>query len=279
MRRTLRFLPLIAALLCLTIPALAAPPVQRPSKQYTIEQFMETVSISGASFTADEKQLLFLQQDRHLQRGRRTSAGGVAVPMTGSSVESTFVVSAFLDARFLYTHDQGGNENNHLYVKTPGKDRTDARPEAQGDLPLDARRDGLHAQTNERDERYFDLYLYDAKTYARKLVYQDDTGYDLGAISTTAVAGLRRRRPPPTATCPVERRDPGDGSLSKHEGVATYAPETFDPRSGSITDQRRRGVHPPPTLGARERKDRGRREGRLGRRTFFSQNGSTASPA
>ena len=59
MRQTLRLLPALAALLGLAIPAFAAPPVQRPSKQYTIEQFMATVSISGASFSADEKQLLF----------------------------------------------------------------------------------------------------------------------------------------------------------------------------------------------------------------------------
>ena len=39
--------------LVLAAPVLAAPP-GRPSKQYTIEQFLETVSISGASFSAAE---------------------------------------------------------------------------------------------------------------------------------------------------------------------------------------------------------------------------------
>jgi hypothetical protein len=31
----------------------------RPSKQYTIEQFLDTTSMSGASFSADESRILF----------------------------------------------------------------------------------------------------------------------------------------------------------------------------------------------------------------------------
>jgi hypothetical protein len=53
-----RRLGLAALALVLASPALAAPP-GRPSRQYTIEQFLATTAISGASFSADEKKILF----------------------------------------------------------------------------------------------------------------------------------------------------------------------------------------------------------------------------
>ena len=37
--------------------------------------------------------------------------------------------------------------------------------------------------SNERDQRFFDLYRYDAKTYDRVLFYQNDLGYLPVAIS------------------------------------------------------------------------------------------------
>ena len=47
-----------AALLVLCA-ATASAQTTRPSKQYTIDQFLNTTSISGASFSADESRILF----------------------------------------------------------------------------------------------------------------------------------------------------------------------------------------------------------------------------
>ena len=67
----------------------------RPSKQYTIEQFMNTTSVSGASFSADEiAHPVLVEQDRHLQRllgARRAAATPTAV--TTSTTDSTYAVS------------------------------------------------------------------------------------------------------------------------------------------------------------------------------------------
>ena len=40
-------------------PAAAAPAVARPTQQYSIEDFVDTVSVAGASFSADESRILF----------------------------------------------------------------------------------------------------------------------------------------------------------------------------------------------------------------------------
>ncbi len=37
--------------------------------------------------------------------------------------------------------------------------------------------------TNERDPKFFDLYSYDSSNYQRTLVYQNNEGYDIGALS------------------------------------------------------------------------------------------------
>ncbi|NJS42140.1 S9 family peptidase, partial [Candidatus Gracilibacteria bacterium] len=42
---------------------------------------------------------------------------------------------------------------------------------------------GFYVMTNERDNKFFDLYEYDAKSYDRTLIYKDETGYQIGAIS------------------------------------------------------------------------------------------------
>ena len=43
----------VLAAAILAAPGLLAAPGNRPSKSYTIEQFMKTVGVSGAPFTAD----------------------------------------------------------------------------------------------------------------------------------------------------------------------------------------------------------------------------------
>jgi hypothetical protein len=50
---------LAAASAALAIPVFAADPPKRPSKKYTIEQFLATTAIMGASFLSDGARLLF----------------------------------------------------------------------------------------------------------------------------------------------------------------------------------------------------------------------------
>jgi hypothetical protein len=54
------FLLVPAVVLVMAVPSrVHAQAGKRPSKQYTIEQFMATTSVTGASFSADEKRLLY----------------------------------------------------------------------------------------------------------------------------------------------------------------------------------------------------------------------------
>src|SRR5688572_7450131 len=182
------------ALIVLAIaPVLAAPAAAdtkpaRPSKQYTIEQFMATTSVRDASFSADETRVLFSSNQTGIFNVYSAPvAGGPAAPVTQSTVDSTYAVSYFPhDDRLLYTRDQGGNELNHLYVRGADgveKDLTPGEKLKAAFYGWSTAGDAFFVRTNERDPKHFDVYRYDAKTYDRTMIYKDETGYTLGAIS------------------------------------------------------------------------------------------------
>ena len=179
----------LAAAVGWSLPVLAAPApaAHRAPRSYTIEQFMSTTAVTGASFSADESRILFSSNATGVYNVYSMPvAGGPPTPMT-SSKDTTTAVSYFRgDDRILFTRDQGGNELNHLYVREKDGTERDLTPGArlkaafQGWTPAG---DAFYVATNERDPRFFDLYRYDATTCDRTLVFKDEVGYELGAIS------------------------------------------------------------------------------------------------
>ena len=163
----------------------SAPP---PVKEYTIEQFMNTVRIGGSSFSADEKSILFHSNKSGIYNVYSVPVtGGTASQLTNSTKESTFAVSYFPnDARVLYTYDRGGNENSHIYLRELDGKEHDLTP---GDkvkanfIDWSHDRKSFFFSTNERDPRFFDIYEMPIDTFKPSLIYKDETGYDIGAIS------------------------------------------------------------------------------------------------
>ena len=189
---------------------------------------MATTSVSGASFSADEKRILFSSNETGIFNVYSVPvAGGPATPRHAAPPRTPRSRSRTSrnDDRVLFTRDQGGNELNHLYVRERGRagEGPDAGREAEGQLPgLDARRATRSTcMTNERDARFFDLYRYDAKTYARTLVYKDETGYQLRRDLRTTGAGSPSRKPNSTSDSDIYLWDAATKEmkhLSPHEG-------------------------------------------------------------
>ena len=124
------------------------------------------------------------------------------------------------DDRILLTRDQGGNELNHLYVRTPAGEERDLTP---GDklkaqfARLDADGAAFYVSTNERDPKFFDIYRYDAKSYARTLLFENKDGYFPSEVSDDGKwVSLRRsiRRTTATCSCGMRRRSKTDGCPS-----------------------------------------------------------------
>lgn len=223
-----------ATLLSVSGLAQGAKPGSRAAKQYTIEQFMATTSIGGGSLSPDEKLLLVTSDASGVPNVYTIPvAGGPPKPVT-QSLETTSAVSFFpKDERILYTRDQGGNENNHLFVRElDGKDR-DLTPGQK----LKAQFGGwshddqyFYVQTNERDPRYFDLYRYDVTGYARTLLYKNEGGYFLSQMSDDGrwltLSKLNSNVDSDVFVCDLSAKE--SKRVSVHTGAANYSPAGFD---------------------------------------------------
>lgn len=222
-------------------PAPVAKPAQKAQKQpkrYTIEQFMATTSVNGASFSRDEKQVLFNSNASGIFNAYVLPVGGgTPRALTSSTTDSTYAVGFFYnDDRILFTRDQGGNEQNHLYVRELDGAERDLTPGAKLKATFAGwQPDGkaFYVSTNERDPKYFDLYRYDATTYARTLVYRNETGRTVSAISRDG-RYLALDKPNTTADSDVYLYDVQTREtkhISRHQGTASYSAEDFDPDS------------------------------------------------
>ena len=168
--------------------AVAQQKKTQPVKEYTIEQFMNTVRIGGSSFSSDEKSILFHTNKTGIFNVYSVPvSGGAAAQLTNSAKESTFAVSYFpKDTRFLYTYDRGGNENSHLYLRELDGSERDLTP---GDkvkanfIGWSHDRKTFFYSTNERDARFFDVFEMPIDTFKPTLIYKDEQGLDVSAMS------------------------------------------------------------------------------------------------
>lgn len=239
-----RIISLFTFTLVLTATVLAGAPEQkkRPLKRYTIEQFLETTTVNGASFSPDENEILFSSNAVGGIFNAYTVpvAGGVHKSMTRSKTETTYAVSYFpKDRRILYTRDQGGDENNHLYVRQLDGTERDLTPgnglkaSFAGWSADDA---SFYVLSNERDPKSFDLYKYDAKNYGRSMFFRNETGFDVSEVSNDE-RWIALERSNTTTDSDLFLYDTTSKKLqqiSKHEGVAAYTPSDFDPSSKNL---------------------------------------------
>jgi len=231
-------------------PAAASPPaapastvaeVARPAKHYTIEDFIDTVAIAGASFSPDESRILFSSNKTGVWNAYTISAaGGDWTPITQSTTDNNNAVAWFpADDRKLITRDQGGDELNHLYViELDGseKDLTPGEKLKAQFAGFNHEGNAFYVITNERDPKFFDLYRYDAKTYARERLYENNEGYEIGPLSRDErwLALGKSRTTNDNDLYLFDRREKKLTHLSKHEGDASFSPQDFAPDGRSL---------------------------------------------
>jgi dipeptidyl aminopeptidase/acylaminoacyl peptidase len=216
-------------------PAQQPAPEQRPKKQYTIEQFMNNESVSGASFSADESRILFSSNRTGIYNAYTVPvAGGEPTPLTKSTTDTVQAVSFFPhDDRILITRDQGGNELNHLYAIGPDGAEKDVTPGTKlkadfGGWTPDG--SAFYVVTNERDPRFFDLYRYDAKTCARRMFFRNTVGYQPAAVSNDGrwVALVKSNTTNDSDIFLWSVVAQKMQHISGHKGQASYQPAAFD---------------------------------------------------
>jgi dipeptidyl aminopeptidase/acylaminoacyl peptidase len=243
-----------AALLASTITtlALAVPahaqttPVRADASRYTARQFYETTSFGMAApsefaFSRDGRSLLISSDASGVINAYALPlAGGAPVPLTRSTTTANLPLAYFPgDDRMLYTADQGGNELNHLYVRAADGSVRDITPGER----LKANFHGFSADgrtffvsTNERNPQMFDLYAYDAQSFERRLIFQNE-GYLIGDIARDGrhVALIKAHS---SANSDVYLAEIGSSAaprlITEHQGNVAYEVYGFTPDSRSL---------------------------------------------
>ncbi len=181
-------LGLLAALV-LTGPAAAQAAKPAPQvPRYTIQQFLATTLYSGGSFSPDGSKLLVsTDQTGTVNAFAIPVDGGAPVQLTRSKVSAIRAIGYFpRDERFLYASDQGGDENDHLYVQSPDGSVRDLTPgdKLKANFAGWSRDDrSFFLSTNERDPSAFDLYEMTLDGYERTLLFKNEGGFIPGPIS------------------------------------------------------------------------------------------------
>lgn len=209
---------------------------RRTVPQYTIDQFMNTSAMFGASFAPDERTVLVTSDRSGVFNVWEVPAqGGAPRQVTTSTTDGIFAVGFVPgERRFIYSQDRGGNENDHLYLQatdgtvrdlTPG----DSLKAAFYDWSADDK--AFFFGTNARDRRYFDVFQMPVATLSPRELFRDTVGYTLGAVSGDG-RWLALTRELTTQNNEMYLRDNRNGEIrhiSPHTGDVQHAPQAFSP--------------------------------------------------
>ncbi len=213
----------------------------REVPKYTIEQFMNTVSIGGSSFSPDEQAILFSSNESGIYNACTLPVtGGEPTQITNSTDDAIFALSFFPeDKRILYSSDKGGNEITHIYLRKEDGTVQDLTPEEKAKSvfygwSFDEK--SFFFGSNKRDARFMDLYEMEIETLTPQMVFQNDKGYELGAISRDK-RYFAFVKPITTSNSDMflyDTQTQETKHLSPHQGDVNYNPQTFSPDSKSL---------------------------------------------
>jgi len=228
-------------LICVVLFCFCQKGEDREVKQYTIEQFMNTVEIFGSSFSADEQKILISSNQTGIFNAFTIPvAGGEPTQITQSTDDAVFARSFFpKDDRILYLSDQAGNEIYHIYLREEDGTVKDLTPFDKArsvfyEWSFDER--SFFFGSNKRDQRFMDVYEMDIETFSPEMIYQNDPGYQLGAISRDKkyICFLKVITEHNTDIYLLDTETAELKHLTPHEGDVYYAPQTFSVDSKSL---------------------------------------------
>lgn len=160
----------------------------REVPRHSAAAFFETTAYSGISFNRAGSHVVVNHDKTGVYNAYTMPiTGGEPVALTESTDNAVFGLGYFADdKRLLYISDKGGNELFHVFVREADgsvKDLTPGDEVRASFMGFNRKRDAFYVQTNERDAKAMDLYRYDADSYERTMVFQNDNSLSIGDIS------------------------------------------------------------------------------------------------
>ncbi|MES2806059.1 MAG: alpha/beta fold hydrolase [Bacteroidota bacterium] len=163
----------------------------RLPEQYDLEDFYNTKSISASGFNNDETKILINNNTTGIYNAYELSlADTTAIALTKSTKESIYTVDYLPgSSKFIYSADEGGNENSHLFLmdrksNTP-KDITPWANSANSFNGWSQDKKSMYINSNKRDVKYFDILKLDTLTWKPTILYQNESGLTPSVISKT----------------------------------------------------------------------------------------------
>ncbi len=201
------------------------------AREIPIKDFFDNPKISSASISPDAKSYAFLAPDNNRMNVWVCAAGQFdkARVITHDKARGIRSFSWTRDGKYvLYSQDQGGNENFHIYRADPSKPdapAVDLTPEEGAraefvDLPRERPDEALVA-INARDKRYFDVYRLRISTGELKMIQQNPGDIDSWHTDTNGVLRAAAAQISGGRT-EIRVRDSGEGPFRV---LATYTDE------------------------------------------------------
>jgi len=210
-------------------------------RQYSVEDFYKNTEFRGASWAPDRSKILVSSNLSGIWNAYTIPVSGSAPqPITHSTTNSVFAESYFPhDERILYSSDQGGNELTHIYVRNLDGSSVDITPGTKVKANFEGWKGddkSFFVSTNERDQRYFDLYEISTDSFKRTLLYKNTKGYDLGPVSRNEryVALVKRRTTSDADIFLYDRTTKTTKNITKHTGKVNNFPADFSPDGSQL---------------------------------------------
>lgn len=214
---------------------------KREVQQYSIEDFLATTSYTGASFSPDNSKILVSSDETGIFNAYAIPVDGSQPEKLTNSTENSIMTVGYFpqDERFLYMSDQGGNELHHVYVRERSGVVTDLTPGDQHKASFYGWAwddQSFYIGTNERDQRYFDVYEYAPDGYEREMVFKNEEGYNFADVSPDRKYILLSKTETRTdSDIYLYHLESGKMELlTEHEGEIVHSPQTFSPDGGSF---------------------------------------------
>jgi dipeptidyl aminopeptidase/acylaminoacyl peptidase len=163
----------------------------RLPEQYDLEDFYNTKSISASGFNDDETKILINNNTTGIYNAYELSiADTTAIALTESTKESIYTVDYLPgSSKFIYSADEGGNENSHLFLmdrkSNNPKDITPWANSANSFIGWSQDKKSMYINSNKRDVKYFDILKLDTLTWKPTILYQNESGLTPSVISKT----------------------------------------------------------------------------------------------
>jgi dipeptidyl aminopeptidase/acylaminoacyl peptidase len=202
--------------------------------KYTIEQFMNTTSIFGNSFSSDESKILFTSDKSGIFNAYTMSVGGEnSTQITHSDSTSIYAVSFFpKDNRIILMSDKNGNEIYHISLLNEDGSVQDLTPYENARSTFygwSFDKNSFFYGSNKRNPSFMNIYEMDIETFTAELFYQNDEGYSLGDISDDkrfiAFSKTITNNNSDMYLYNIESKEMEH--LTPHEGDINYSPASF----------------------------------------------------